>query len=61
MPRARQPESKSRERKEVLFKGEKENYVCKVASTIEEAKELIEAGFEYVCEFNEVKAFRKRK
>lgn len=44
-----------------LFKNENEAFICKVASTVEEAKELIEVGFEYVCEFGDVKAFRKRK
>lgn len=44
-----------------LFKNENEEFICKVASKIDEAKELIEAGFEYVCEFNGIKAFRKRK
>ena len=28
---------------------------------LEEAKILIEAGFEYVCDFNGAKMFRKRK
>jgi len=46
---------------ESLFKNEEEEYICKVASTIEEAKALIEVGFEYVCEFDGDKAFRKRK
>jgi integrase len=46
---------------EALFKDEDEEFVCKVAGTIEEAKTLIEAGFSYVCEFNDVKLFRKRK
>lgn len=50
-----------RQLEEALFKKKNEEYICKVASTIEEAKELIEVGFEYVCEFNKVKAFRKRK
>jgi len=36
-------------------------YVCKVASTVEEAKALIEAGFEYVCDMDGVKLFRKPK
>ena len=45
----------------VLFKNEDEEYICKVASTIEEVKALIEVGFEYVCEFDGDKAFRKRK
>jgi len=31
------------------------------AKTVEEAKELIEAGFEYVCDIDGVKLFRKRK
>lgn len=44
-----------------LFKNGNEDFVCKVASTPNEMKELIEAGFEYVCEFNGGKVFRKRK
>jgi len=31
------------------------------AKTVEDAQKLIEAGFEYVCDFGEVKLFRKRK
>jgi dihydropteroate synthase len=31
------------------------------AKTVEEAKELIEAGFEYVCDIDGIKLFRKRK
>jgi hypothetical protein len=38
-----------------------EEYICKVAKTIEEATELIEAGFEYVTEMDDVKLFKKRK
>jgi integrase len=44
----------------VDFKNE-EDYICKVASTNEEITQLIEAGFEYVCEHNGAKFFRKRK
>jgi hypothetical protein len=45
-----------------LVKGrEEDEYVCRVAKTIEQAAELIEAGFDYVCEINGVKLFRKRK
>ncbi|MEM2805617.1 MAG: site-specific integrase [Candidatus Bathyarchaeia archaeon] len=40
---------------------ENNEYVCKVAKTVEQASELIEAGFEYVCDFDGVKLFRKRK
>lgn len=38
-----------------------EEYICKAAKNIEEAKELIEAGFEYVTEMEGVKLFRKVK
>jgi integrase/recombinase XerD len=38
-----------------------EEYVCKAARNVEEAKELIEAGFEYVTEMEGVKLFRKVK
>jgi len=38
-----------------------EEYICKVAENIEEAKVLIESGFEYVTEVDGVKLFRKRK
>jgi len=40
---------------------EEEEYVSKVATTVEEACQLVEAGFEYVCDINGVKLFRKRK
>jgi len=36
-------------------------YSCKVAETVKEAKELVEAGFEYVTSFEGYKLFRKRK
>jgi len=38
-----------------------EEYICKVAENIEEAKALIESGFEYVTEVDNVKLFKKRK
>jgi integrase len=45
-----------------LIKAEGEDeYVCKVAKTVEQAAELVEAGFEYVCEMDGVRLFRKRK
>jgi len=44
----------------VDFKNDDE-YVCKVAKTVEEAKTLIENGFEYVCEMGDIKLFKKRK
>ncbi|MEM3360659.1 MAG: tyrosine-type recombinase/integrase [Candidatus Bathyarchaeia archaeon] len=38
-----------------------DEYICKTAKTLEEAKQLIEAGFEYVCEIDNCKLFKKRK
>jgi len=40
---------------------ENEEYVCKVASTVEEASELVESGFEHVANFEDKMLFRKRK
>jgi len=42
-------------------KREKSEFVCRAARTVEEAKMLIEAGFEYICNFSDVKLFRKRR
>jgi integrase len=36
-------------------------YVSAIARNVEEARRLIEEGFEYVCEIDGVKLFRKRK
>jgi len=45
-----------------LVKFEKEDeFHSATAKTVEEAKKLIEAGFEYVCEIEGIKLFRKRK
>lgn len=44
----------------VTFEGEC-NYICKAAETSKEASEPIEAGFEYVCELENTKLFRKRR
>ena len=38
-----------------------EEYHSATARTVEEGEKLIEQGFEYVCDFNEIKLFRKRK
>jgi len=43
----------------VQFKNEE--YCSATASTIEDAKKLVESGFEYVTEIDGVKLFRKRK
>ena len=44
-----------------LINFENEEYHSATAKTIEEAKQLIEAGFEYVTDMEGVKLFRKRK
>ncbi|MEM3759577.1 MAG: tyrosine-type recombinase/integrase [Candidatus Bathyarchaeia archaeon] len=44
-----------------LIPSNEDEFICKVATTIEEAKQLIEAGFEYVCDIDNAKLFRKRK
>ncbi|MEM3054597.1 MAG: site-specific integrase [Candidatus Bathyarchaeia archaeon] len=44
-----------------LIPSNEDDFICKAATTIEEAKQLIEAGFEYVCDMEGVKLFRKRK
>ncbi|MCS7114254.1 MAG: site-specific integrase [Nitrososphaerota archaeon] len=44
-----------------LIPSSEDEYICKVAKTIEEAKKLIEAGFDYVCDIEDAKLFRKRK
>jgi integrase len=38
-----------------------EEYISKIARTIDEAKKLVEVGFEYVCQIEDAKLFRKRK
>jgi hypothetical protein len=38
-----------------------DDYTSQAAKTVEEAQKLIEAGFEYVCSFEDVKLFRKQK
>ena len=45
---------------EVLFQGECE-YISKVAKTEKEICALVEAGFEYLTEFEGAKIFKKRK
>ena len=43
----------------ITFKDD--DYVCKVAKTVDQGKELIEAGFEFVCDIDGARMFRKRK
>jgi len=44
-----------------LISFEGDEFTCKTAKTIDEAKGLIEAGFDYVTDMNSYKLFRKRK
>ncbi len=44
-----------------LVNFEEDEYVSKAATTIRQASELIEVGYEYICEIDDVKLFRKRK
>jgi hypothetical protein len=44
-----------------LISFEYDDYHSATAQTVQDAQKLIEAGFEYVCEFSDVKIFRRRK
>lgn len=44
-----------------LVEFEGDGHCSAVASSVEEAKRLIEAGFEHVCNHDNVMLFRKRK
>jgi len=44
-----------------LFLQTNDNFTCKVAKDLNEATQLIEAGFEYITEMDNVELFRKRK
>ena len=38
-----------------------DNYIVKIASTVEEFTELLESGFEYISDYESMKVLRKRK
>jgi hypothetical protein len=44
-----------------LISFENDDFHSATAKTVQEIQKLVEAGFEYVCESDEVKIFRKRK
>jgi len=46
---------------QLLALPQNEEYICKTAKTVEEAKELIETGFQYVTDIGDAKLFRKLK
>jgi hypothetical protein len=44
-----------------LIDFENDDFYSATAGTIEEAKKLVESGFEFVCDVRDVKLFRKPK
>lgn len=44
-----------------LVNWESDEFISKVAKTVKEAQELVESGFDYVCDVEGYKVFRKRK
>jgi hypothetical protein len=44
-----------------LIKFEGDEYVCKIAKTVDDAKVMVEDGFDYVTDIEGMKLFRKRK
>jgi len=44
-----------------LINFEDDDFNSATAKNVEEAQKLVEAGFEYVCDFDNIKLFRKRK
>ena len=44
-----------------MFNADEEDFTARVAETLDEACELVEAGLEYVTEMEGKKIFRKRK
>lgn len=44
-----------------LFKDENENFTVKAVKDTQEIHELLEVGFEYICEKDGLMFFRKRK
>jgi integrase len=44
-----------------LIEFEGDEYYSAIASSVDEAKKLIESGFEYICNHENVMLFRKRK
>jgi hypothetical protein len=40
---------------------ENDQYCTAIAGNIEDARKLVEAGFEYVCDHGNIMLFRKRK
>jgi hypothetical protein len=46
---------------ETIFKETTDEFTVRVAKSLDDACSLLEAGFEYVTEMDDVRLFRKRK
>jgi hypothetical protein len=46
---------------EALFRSDDDDFTCKAAGNVDDAMKLIELGFNFVCEFDGIKLFKKRK
>jgi hypothetical protein len=46
---------------ETIFKESTDDFTVKIASKPEEIKALLEVGFEYICQKEDLYYFRKRK
>ena len=44
-----------------LVNFDNDEFICKVAGTVQDAKDLVEAGFDYVTDMDGLKLFRRRK
>jgi hypothetical protein len=44
-----------------LFKNEPENFIVKATKETEEVQALLEVGFEFICQKDNLMFFRKRK
>jgi hypothetical protein len=46
---------------EAIYEDGSDDYISKAATTVEAVCNLVEAGFDYICDVGEAKIFRKRK
>jgi len=46
---------------QAIFKEESDEFTVRVATKQDEVKELLEVGFDYVCQKDDLMYFRKRK
>lgn len=46
---------------QALFQFMTDEFICKIAKSLKEASDVVEAGFDYVTEMDGCKIFKKRK